>query len=128
MQHLKLDYLELTPAIEAVDDGASIFYNCIVDNTQVTVDWNSSEKMLEEPRYVLGLVVNHNFPTTIPGKGSAIFMHNWCDEDWGTSGCTSMRLEHVEEILNWLDKDKNPILVQLPLAIYTQLQPAWNLP
>lgn len=128
MTHLKLDYLELNPFIEAVDDIHSQFYNCLVDNREVTVDWTSSEKMQADPHYIVGLLINHNFPNAKPGMGSAIFLHNWCYDWEGTSGCTSLVQEDVEGILAWLDKDKNPVLLQLPARVYTELQSVWHLP
>lgn len=128
MPHLKMDYLELNEFIEAVDDPLSNFYNCIVDNREVTPDWSSSEKMRAEPLYEIGLVVNHNFPQPQPGKGSAIFFHIWRNRNAGTAGCTAMSYDQLERILRWLDKSKNPALVQLPYHVYSQLQSTWNLP
>ena len=134
ISHLKMDYLELNEFTEAVDDPLSNSYNCIVDRREVILDWNSSEKMREEPLYELGLVIHHNFPQPKPGKGSAIFFHRWRNCNSGTAGCTAMSQVHLEKILYWLDKSKNPVLVQLPYPVYTQLQTTckalftWNLP
>lgn len=128
MTHLKMDYLELNEFIEALDDPLSNFYNCIVDSREVTRDWGSSEKMREEPLYEIGLVVNHNFPQPNPGKGSAIFLHIWLNCNTGTPGCTAMSRDQLKRVLHWLDKRKNPVLIQLPTYIYSQLQPTWNLP
>lgn len=127
MSHLKIDYLQLNANIEAVDDSLSKHYNHIVNTTEVTIDWHSSEKMGSEPLYELGLVVNHNFPNPQPGSGSAIFFHIWRDENKGTAGCTAMSHENMIEILAWLDRNKNPLLVQLPIDIYSELQKEWNL-
>lgn len=128
MTHLKVDYLELNACIEAVDDPQSQCYNCLVDTREVTVDWKSAEKMHADPHYAIGLVVHHNFPHIEPGKGSAIFLHKWYHDREGTSGCTSMSQEHLEEILCWLDKDKNPVLVQLPDRVYVSAANDWHLP
>lgn len=128
MAHLKMDYLELNEFIEAVDDPLSNFYNCIVDSREVISDWNSSEKMREEPLYEIGLVINHNFPQPKPGKGSAIFFHRWRNRNAGTAGCTAMSQDNLEKLISWLEKSKNPALIQLPYPIYSQLQCTWNLP
>lgn len=128
MTHLKMDYLELNEFIEAVDDPLSNFYNCIIDNREVIPDWSSSEKMRAEPLYEIGLVVNHNFPQPKPGKGSAIFFHIWRNCNAGTAGCTAMSHDQLERILHWLDKSKNPALVQLPYHVYFELQSVCNLP
>ena len=75
-----------------------------------------------EPLYEIGLVVNHNFPQPIPAKGSAIFFHIWRNCSSGTAGCTAMSYDNLERIIYWLDKVKNPVLIQLPYHVYSQLQ------
>lgn len=128
MGHLKIDYLQINPYTEAVDDPHSAFYNCIVDRNRVVPDWKSSEKMLQEQLYALGVVVHHNFPNPQAGAGSAIFFHVWRHEDSGTAGCTAMSQENLTGVLTWLDKCKNPVLVQLPIRTYDELQDDWKLP
>lgn len=129
MSHLKIDYFRLNKYIEAVDDSKSIYYNQIVNRKKIrTPDWNSSEKMSEIPVYKIGLVIHHNFPNSKPGAGSAIFWHIWEGEDIGTSGCTAMSEENLIEVLNWLDQQKNPCLVQLPISTYVEYREVWKLP
>jgi D-alanyl-D-alanine dipeptidase len=77
IKHLKIDYLYLDEYTEAVDDPMSDYYNHIVSNKDVIVDWNSSEKMNKESLYKMGIVINHNFPNPQPAAGSAIFFHIW---------------------------------------------------
>lgn len=126
--HLKLDYLQLNSAIEGVDDPASRYYNCIVDNRLVKPDWKSSEKMSEISLYVLGFMINHNYPNPRPGSGSAIFFHLWRNDHSGTYGCTATDQEHLSLVLSWLDKRKDPVLVQVPISTYCEVKEAWNLP
>src|SRR5262249_1193859 len=128
MRHLKVEYLPLHGSIEAVDDPLSCYYNCIVDAREVIPDWQSSEKMGNEPLYALGLNVHHNFPNPKPNAGSAIFLHIWRGETSGTAGCTAMSLENLKMIISWLDKSKHPVLVQLPIREYNELQNTWSLP
>ena len=128
MSHLKMEYLHLNESIEAVDDLSSCYYNSIVDRRTVVPDWQSSEKMGAEPLYEIGLVINHNFPNPKLGAGSAIFMHLWQNQSSGTAGCTAMSRENLTTILNWLDRDKNPVVVQLPVCTYAEFQQKWNLP
>ncbi len=128
MASLKLEYLQFDENSEAVDDPLSSYYNQIVNRQEVTIDWNSSEKMNEETLYTLGLVVNHNFPNSQPGAGSAIFLHVWRHKHSGTLDCTAMSQENLTKILFWLKRSKNPALVQLPVDIYHQLQEKWSLP
>jgi D-alanyl-D-alanine dipeptidase len=128
MSHLRIDYLPLHEFIEAVDDPLSCYYNHIVDTREVLPDWCSSEKMGDEPLYALGINVHHNFPNPKPNAGSAIFLHIWQQETAGTAGCTTMSLETLNMILSWLDRNKHPVLVQLPIREYNELQKAWSLP
>jgi len=126
---LKMDYMPLNKDIEAVDDVASNYYNCIVDNKTIqNKDWKSSEKMAEQPLYKLGFAVNHNFPNPEKGAGSAIFFHIWEGADVGTSGCTAMNEAHLVKVLSWLDKSKNPVLIQLTMPMYQKLKMDWQLP
>jgi D-alanyl-D-alanine dipeptidase/L,D-peptidoglycan transpeptidase YkuD (ErfK/YbiS/YcfS/YnhG family) len=128
MNHLKIEYLHLDESIEAVDDPQSHHYNHIVSNKEVTPDWHSSEKMSEEPLYAIGLVINHNFPNPEVGAGSAVFFHIWRQKDSGTAGCTAMSQENLTTVLSWLERTKNPVLVQLPIFKYHELQNDWSLP
>lgn len=128
MKHLKIDYLQIDDGTEAVDDPLSQYYNCIVNCREVSCDWQSSEKMAEISLYELGIVVNHNYPTPQPGRGSAIFFHLWRNENSTTAGCTAMEYENLYKIVCWLDENKNPALIQMPQALYGELQEYWCLP
>jgi hypothetical protein len=124
----KLPYISLTPSVECVDDSASRFYNRIVDRTSVSPDWHSSELMSQTGEaYRWGAVIDQN-PAAVPYSGSCVFMHIWGGPDVGTSGCTAMPQEQLEPILAWLDPARSPILVQLPLAQYKELEKSWHLP
>ena len=130
MKFLKLPYLQVTAALECVDDVQSVRYNTITDNTQIlNPDWKSSEKMLEMgEQYRLGIVVDHNTTPRAAGKGSCIFIHIWKGDGSGTSGCTAMAKEQLEKIMAWLDSGAQPVLVQLPKMEYQRLQTEWKLP
>lgn len=128
MNHLKIEYLQLDENTEAVDDALSCYYNSIVNTKEIACDWCSSEKMAKESLYKIGLVINHNFPNPQRGDGSAIFFHIWRDEHSPTVGCTAMNEKNLTAILAWLERSKDPILVQLPLCAYLQLKNEWNLP
>lgn len=108
-------FLEITPSLEAIDDPKSLYYNHIVNRERCKkIDWNSSEKMAEEPLYELGLVINHNLPNPLMNAGSAIFMHLWRSENEGTAGCTAMSKENMLALLKSLKPEFNPLLIQLP--------------
>lgn len=112
---LKIPYLPLTSAIECVDDATSAYYNQIVDASAVTSDWRSSERMAEyRHEYHLGLVVEHNTNPVEKGAGSCLFIHIWNDKKSGTAGCTAMKESDLVQVVNWIDREKHPLLVQMP--------------
>lgn len=126
---VNLPYTKLEKYTECVDDVKSSNYNRIVNRMQVgNFDWKSSEKMLEiVPQYDLGVFVEHNREKQA-GGGSCIFLHIWKDAKSGTAGCTAMARRNMETILFWLDKRKNPVLIQLPASDYSKFQTSWKLP
>jgi len=66
----------------------------------------------EDAQYELGIVVEYNINAT-KGRGSCIFMHVQKSENTATAGCTSMSFINLQKIATWLDKSKNPILIQI---------------
>ena len=110
-----LPYLRVVPGIEGVDDPKSRFYNQLVDRADIAKpDWHSSEKMhAVGQEYRLGIFVAHN-PNAIPGQGSCIFLPVWKNPNHATTGCTAMPLAAIAEIQNWLRRDGNPVLIQVP--------------
>lgn len=127
---IKMPYIYLMDGVECVDDPASRFYNQMVDTARVdTADWRSSEKMWHSGIwYRWGVVVDHNKTPVIPGAGSCIFLHNWSEPGETTAGCTAMAPEQMKSIILWLNPDKHPVLVQLPLSLYQKYRTNWQLP
>lgn len=125
----KFPYRPLTEDIEGIDDPRSRYYNRLVDARSVRAkDWTSSERMRRSGNvYRWGVVVGHNWKQ-VPSAGSCIFLHVWQGADVGTSGCTAMPEEQMLKIIRWLDRAKNPLLVQLPEPEYERLRTAWKLP
>ncbi|CAA6826368.1 MAG: Unknown protein [uncultured Sulfurovum sp.] len=105
-----------------VDDTNSKLYNKIVDSNKVTKDYKSFEHMrFAKDYYKYGIVVNHNHidePGAIKGAGSCIFIHI---KKVPTAGCTVMREDEMKEIIQWLDADKNPLLVQGTVNVVNDL-------
>ncbi len=59
----------------------------------------SHEKLRRaDPLYDLVLITNWNWPVAAPGKGSAIFVHQWRRPGYPTEGCVAFRREH----LHWI--------------------------
>jgi D-alanyl-D-alanine dipeptidase len=129
MTGIKMPYIPVTEMTECVDDVTSQYYNRIVSNEAVdSVDWHSSEKMDSINLYELGIVVDHNASPVLKGGGSCIFIHLWRGLQSTTSGCTAMDSLSIHDVAYWLDKSKNPVLVQLTKPLYHHLKRKWKLP
>jgi L,D-peptidoglycan transpeptidase YkuD (ErfK/YbiS/YcfS/YnhG family) len=126
---VKLPYLPLSKHVEGIDDPNSRFYNKLVDRSKTAkIDWRSSEKMRRtDVRYKWGVVVDHN-PAAIPGVGSCIFLHIWQSPATATAGCTAMPEADLVRLLRWLDPARQPILVQMPRAVYRSVRAKHGLP
>ena len=107
----KLPYLYASKETICVDDSNSPFYNQII---QAHGDEKSFEHMCrKDDQYKIGIVVAHN-PQALSQRGSCIFMHIQKAPNSPTVGCTSMQEHDLRKIVKWLDKKKNPILIQIP--------------
>ncbi len=103
-----------------IDDINSKYYNQIVDSSKVKRDYKSFEYMkFNKNYYKYGIVVNHN-SKALKGRGSCIFIHI---KNIPTAGCTVMKEYEIKEILKWLDKNKNPLLIQAPQSVIKSLLP-----
>jgi L,D-peptidoglycan transpeptidase YkuD (ErfK/YbiS/YcfS/YnhG family) len=116
--NFKLPYLYASKKLICVDDSGSNFYNQIIQK-------NGNEKSFEYMRrndnqYKIGVVIAHNKAGN-KGDGSCIFLHVQKDENASTAGCTSMKLADLKMITHWLDKDKSPILVQIPKSLSSEV-------
>ena len=124
----KVPYVSITPTQICVEDSASIYYNQIVDETQVTKDWETRESMLrQDEQYKWGIFVKHNLPPD-PGSGSCIFFHIWRKEGSGTLGCTAMAEENLLELMQWLDPAQKPLLIQMVKKDYEGYRKRFRLP
>lgn len=125
----KMPYLALTPSIDCVDDSHSRFYNQVVDRSTVSPDWNSAEHMRDAGEaYRWGVVIDHNTNHPRPEGGSCVFMHIWDGPGVGTVGCTAMPEPQIKQILGWLDPSARPLLVQMPIRQYRQIEKPLHLP
>jgi L,D-peptidoglycan transpeptidase YkuD (ErfK/YbiS/YcfS/YnhG family) len=124
--HYKMPYLYTSEDLLCVDDSNSHFYNQII---QANGDEKSFEHMKrKDNQYQLGIVVAHNKKRE-KQRGSCIFIHVQKFPGATTLGCTSMSLEDLQKIANWLEISKNPLLIQIPkkrlqeiLKLYPQLR------
>jgi D-alanyl-D-alanine dipeptidase len=112
-----------------VDDSKSKYYNQIVKSDTVKKDWNSAETMrMKSDVYKFGIFVDYNVKPAIPNMGSCIFMHIWGGSTEPTAGCTAMKESDILKLIGFLDKRKNPILVQVPQSEYAKLKVIYKLP
>lgn len=63
-----------------------------------------------DPLYDLILVTDWNWPDAIPGKGSAIFLHQWRRPGYPTEGCVAFRRDHLLWIAQNLSPDSHLIV------------------
>lgn len=129
MSTIRLPYVPLASTTECVDDTSSAHYNRVLDRGSVAdVDWRSAERMREISLYRLGVLVDYNAAPPVSGRGSCIFVHIWDGPASTTSGCTALDAAELTELVEWLEPEARPALVQLPAATYTILQRDWGLP
>ncbi len=51
-----------------------------------------------DPLYDIILVTDWNWPDALPGRGSAIFLHQWRRPGYPTAGCIAFRRDHLKQI------------------------------
>lgn len=108
---LKMPYLHVTKELICVDDSNSKSYNQIIQKPK-QLPASYEEMQREDSQYELGITVGYN-KEQIPKMGSCIFIHVEKHKDAPTAGCTSMKLEDLKKIIYWLDRSKNPTLIQI---------------
>ena len=109
-----MSYLHSSKNLICVDDTHSSKYNQIINIPNVKP--KSFEYMKrDDKQYELGIVVAHN-TDGIKQRGSCIFIHVQKHKNTSTAGCTSMTFKEIRKITSWLDKSKNPILIQIPAS------------
>jgi D-alanyl-D-alanine dipeptidase len=129
VSNLRFPYLTVGPQTMCIEDDQSDFYNQIIEEGEVPVDWNSTDHMLrQDDLYEWGVFVEHNFPQAAAQGGSCIFLHVWRSANSGTAGCTAMKKADMIEILHWLDETQNPQLVQMPKKVYREVSEMYDLP
>jgi D-alanyl-D-alanine dipeptidase len=125
----RLAYRTAASDLRCVDDPTSSFYNRLVNETRVSKDWASAEKMHRgDDLYRLVIWVGHNDGPPVAGAGSCIFLHLRFSPASVTEGCTAMGGEAMEHLLRWLDPAKRPVFVQLPEPLWPRLAREWGLP
>ena len=109
---INMPFRQITDNDKYVDDSNHPDYNNWVAGETTA---KSYETMLrEDGLYDLGAVIDYNSNPVISGKGSAIFIHIWRENNIGTEGCIAMDVSDLELIIEKLDESKNPHILILP--------------
>lgn len=130
-----LRYKAMTDSDYCIDVNSSPHYNRIVDARVVGKEAiaGSTEPMRRDihlngdQRYRIGFVIEHNSQGT-PAAGSCIFAHLWKSPGAPTAGCTAMDEPAMQALLAWLQPERHPVFVLLPLREYARLRTQWGLP
>ena len=130
VEFLNMPYEMITDYTECIDDIKSPYYNQIILNdTVATRGWTSSERMWRYTGWYDWLIpVNHNCKPIQKGDGSCIFIHIRMEPDETTAGCTVMDSAHIYKLIQWLDNNRKPLLIQLTREQYNTFKEPWKLP
>ena len=131
---VRYPYTHSTATLRWVDDPQSPYYNKMIDEKKIPksvkgkIQWRSAEKMkFNGIDYKYVIFVKHN-PECIPGSGSCIFLHLNSPTRTPTAGCTAMDEKDMLTLLRWIDPEKKPLFVQIPLVELSTYSRAWGLP
>ena len=95
-----------------VEDANSSRFNQFVSADDiVNKDWEKASK-LNVKKYERAIEIKYNTENQAE-LGSAIFIHVWAGEDKATGGGTATSKKNMDTILNWLEEDQHPVLVQV---------------
>lgn len=74
-----------------------------------------SEPLWRETNYYPSLaVIEYNARPVVPYAGSAIFLH--ADTGTATTGCVSIPLGELNDLLRWLDPARLPTIAMAPVS------------
>ncbi len=118
-QNIRLPFIDNKGMI-CVDDSNSPFYNTIIP---MPINKPESFEMMsrDDHQYKLGIVVSHN-QKGVKDAGSCIFLHIEKSQGAPTAGCTSMKPEEIQQIIQWLDVKKKPLLIQIPKSASQEIK------
>ena len=57
-----------------------------------------------DPLYDLVILTDWNWPDAVPGRGSAIFIHQYRRPGYPTEGCIALRRDHLHEIARGISR------------------------
>lgn len=74
------------------DDPSDVDYNQLV---RAPYDHSHERLRRSDPLYDLVILTDWNWPNSVSGRGSAIFMHQLRRPGYPTEGCVAMRRDHL---------------------------------
>lgn len=116
----KLHYTHADTELICVDDVTNKHYNRVLHVKDKTAIKSYEIMQRKDNLYEIGVMVAHN-EKNIPSYGSCIFLHVEKYSGAPTAGCTSMSKEKLSQLIQWLDYDKKPILIQIPALYYNEV-------
>lgn len=121
----KMPYQHADEQLICVDDSNSKDYNTILSKNSSDNPKSFEWMKRKDDLYKIGLVVDHN-TVAKKGAGSCIFFHIRKSENAPTAGCSAMKEEDLNTIIEWLDPAKKPQVVQIPRSYCLQAQDLYN--
>ncbi len=95
------------PTIVWDDDPSSPLYNQWVDTS--TANAGAAPEPMDVSAYDYGAVIAYNMNPTVPGAGSAIFLH--VSDGGPTVGCVSLPTGELLPVLRWLNPAAQPRII-----------------
>ena len=90
--------------------------------------WEKEHMHLGDDAYQWLVLIEHNYDNPVPSAGNEIFFHVRRGEHYRTAGCTTMELDHLEQLIRWLQPGSNAMLAELTRADYARFWKDWHLP
>jgi L,D-peptidoglycan transpeptidase YkuD (ErfK/YbiS/YcfS/YnhG family) len=114
LKHVHMPFVQVDTNFYCVDDVSSNYYNTLIRQDTAERNFNSFEYMRrQDSLYEYGVWVKYNSNPVTNGNGSCIFIHIWRNKNSGTTGCTATTKENILRLIYWLNKKKNPVLLQI---------------
>jgi len=90
--------------------------------------WEEERLHLGDAAYQWMVLIEHNYDKPVPEAGNLIFFHVRRGDHYRTAGCTTMKLEDIEHLIQWLEPGSNAMLAELTRADYARVWKDWHLP
>jgi len=110
-----MPYLHADEKLICVDDSEDALYNTVTALEGDSLPKSFERMHRDDELYRNGIVIDYNHEKA-KGRGSCIFIHLNHPGHRPTSGCTAMEEGALKELLEWLDPQKNPRILQIPIS------------